>query len=110
MGHLNAGQLKERITLRATGTTTPDGRGGFTATGPETLLDLWARVRPLSGNEKLLLGQTVNTEAYEITIRRQPTASAKQRITWKGKTLNVQAVAPDEDYEFQRLSCFSDGQ
>lgn len=110
MGRINAGSLRERVTLLTPGTTAPDGRGGVVMTGPATQTTVYARVRPLSSTEKLQLGQTVNTQAYEITIRRTNTATAKQRLTWKGKSLNVQAVAPDEAREYEVLTCYEDGQ
>lgn len=110
MGRLNASQLKERVTLHTSSGTTPDGRGGFTPAGPDTTQEVYARVRPLRQAEKVALGQELNSEVYEITIRRLAGTSAKQRVRWNGKTLNVQAVAPDEWGEYLLLTCIEGGQ
>ena len=109
MGRINAGQLKERITFIIPSVGPGDGRGG-NLPGPYTQTTVYARVRPLSGSEKLRLGQVVNDESYEITIRRLSTASPKQRVMWKGRTLNVLAVVPDEDSEYQVLTCTNGGE
>lgn len=110
MGRINAGSLRERVTLLTTASATPDGRGGYTPSGPDVETTVWARVRPLSTFEKLKLGQVVNAAAYEVTIRRLASAAAKQRVLWQGQTLNVQAVVADEDREYQRLTCFNGGE
>jgi len=110
MGRLAAGQLRERITLLTTSTALPDGRGGFVPSGPDTSQTVWARVRPLSTSEKLRLGQVADAEGYEITIRRLASATAKQRVVWNTKTLNVQGVRADEDREYQLLTCINGGQ
>lgn len=109
MGRLNAGQLQERVTLLTTAGATPDGRGGYLPSGPDAKATVWARVRPLRMEEKLRLGQVVNSEAYEVTIRTLA-STAKQRVLWKGKSLNVQAVTEDENREFELLTCFNGGQ
>ena len=109
MGRLNAGQLRERVTLLTTGPNVSDGRGGWLP-GPETSADLWARVRPLRGAEKLALGQVLNDDSYEITVRQAAGISAKQRLTWNGRTLNVQAVTLDENREYYLLTCTDGGQ
>ena len=108
MGRIQAGRLDQRITLLLPGAITPDGHGGDTE-GPETLVPLWARVRPMGGREKVANGQTLDAESYDITIRRRP-VSPKSHVAWKGKRLNVLAVVPDEDNEYLKLSCVYGGQ
>lgn len=111
MGRIAAGSLNQRITLLTPGVAVSDGRGGYKAAGPDLSTLLWARVRPLRVGEKLALGQVANSEAYEITIRRTPSVArtAKQRVLWKGVTLSVQGVVPDEFNEYYLLTCFSSG-
>lgn len=109
MGVLNAGQLRERVTLLTNGPAVSDGRGGWLP-GPETSAEVWARVRPLRSDEKLALGQVLNADSYEVTIRQSAGISAKQRLTWNGRTLNVQAATPDEYREYYRLTCTDAGQ
>ena len=109
MGRLNAGQLNQRITLRTPGPAVGDGRGGW-LDGPETSVEVYARVRPIRGAEALALGQTLNSALYEVTIRYRAQASTKQRIVWKGISLNVRALAADEYNEFHVLTCSDGGQ
>lgn len=111
MGRVQAGQLRERIVLLTTaGPALPDGRGGFHPGGADVEQGLWARVRPLNTGEKLRLGQTVDSNAYEITLRKRADIGAKQRIRWQGQTLNVQGVVPDETNEYLLLTCINGGQ
>lgn len=108
MGHLNAGQLRERVTLLSAGPVVSDGRGGWLE-GPEVSAEAWARVRPLRNAEKLAIGQVLNSELYEVTIRQTAGVSAKQRLSWNGRTLNVQAVTADENREYYLLTCAHGG-
>lgn len=109
MGRLAAGQLRERVTLLAPGPAVAENGGyGFQA-GPETPVDLWARVRPLRGGERLNLGLLANDAAFEITLRNRPGVSAKCRVKWKGVTYNVQAFSADENREYLLLTCFTSG-
>ena len=108
MGSINAGQLRERVTLLSSGAPVSDGRGGW-FDGPESSAEAWARVRPLRSAEKLALGQVLNADVYEITIRRTAGISAKHRLSWNGRTLNVQAVTPDENREYYLLTCAHGG-
>ena len=108
MGRINAGQLTQRITLITPGAPVSDGRGWVD--GPETRTQVWARVRPIRGAEALRLGQTINTELYEITIRHRANTGPKERVEWEGKTLNLQALVPDEYGEYQLLTCINGGQ
>ena len=108
MGAVNAGQLRERVTLLSAGAPVSDGRGGW-LDGPESSAVLWARVRPLRSTEKLALGQVLNADVYEITIRQTAGISAKQRLHWNGRSLNVQAVTADEHREYYLLTCVHGG-
>lgn len=110
MGRLNAGSLNQRITLLTSSAPASDGRGGSVSSGPDTSLELSARVRTLSAREKLSLGQVLNEQVYEVTLRNRTGVSAKQRVLWKGQTLNVQAVTPDENNEYLLLTCINGGQ
>lgn len=108
MGRLNAGQLSQRVTLLTPGAKAGDGRGGFTP-GTDTEKEVWARVRTLRGGEKLALGQVLNTDAVEVTVRNGPLLSPAQRLRWKAATYNVLSVTPDEYNEYTLLTCVSDG-
>lgn len=107
---LNAGDLRERIVLVTTaGPPVATGRG-YKPGGADIEQKLWARVRPLGIKELLLNGQTVNAETYEITVRTLHPATAKQRVRWQGKTLNIHGMRPAENREYQLLTCYNGGQ
>lgn len=108
MGKLNAGDLNQRIALLTDTAGPSDGQGGRLP-GAASEQELWARVRPLRIAEKVALGQTLATEAYEITIRHLPLVAPAQRVRWQNKTLQVQGVTPDEQSEFLLLTCLTSG-
>jgi SPP1 family predicted phage head-tail adaptor len=112
MGRIHAGELTQRVTLITPGVPVEDeGLGGYTP-GPPVEATYWAKVEPISGGELLTLGQVANYAAYRITLRDQPTISrtAKQRVRWKGETLNVQRVVNDlQQNEYVILTCFNSG-
>lgn len=110
MGRINAGQLNHRISLITDGAGVEDGQGGFLPGGEGSESQLWARVRPLRGTEALRLGQQLNGMVYEVTIRFRSDVSGSNRLTWQGKTLNVQQVLPDENKEFLTLYALDSGQ
>jgi SPP1 family predicted phage head-tail adaptor len=111
MGKLNSGDLQERVVLLTTAAPVKDPNGyGYNAAGPDEETAVWARVRPLRVDQKVRLGQVNNQAGYEITIRRRPDVSAKQRVRWGEVELDIQGVTPDENREFLRLTCFDGGQ
>lgn len=110
MGRLASGQLQERVTLLTTATVVADESGyGYVPGGDDIEQLLWARVRPLKEYEKLRLGLVANSDSYEVTIRNRPDVSASQRLKWKGQTLNITGVRPDENREYLLLTCFDSG-
>lgn len=50
---------------------------------------VWARVEPLSAREFLAAGGMQAQATHRVTIRNRPTLTAKHRIRWNGKTLNI---------------------
>lgn len=110
MGRLNAGQLRERLTLFTPAASVPDGVGGWLPGGAETSVTVWARLRPLRAAEKVANGQQLNSEAYEATIRVRPGVAGGLRAEWRGQTLRIQAVTPDEAGEYLTLLCYDNGQ
>lgn len=108
MGRLNAGSLTERLELLTPSAATSDGQGGRVKGLATTSETVWGRVRILSANEVVRLGQTVGTTVAEFTIRYRPATTATQ-ATWKGKTLGIRAVQDDPFKEFTTLTCVDNG-
>lgn len=89
---LGAGDLRERVTLQRA-TATVDGFGGetLTWTGVATV---WARVIERGGREPQIADRPVMVVGYEVVIRRGVTVTHLDRLTWNGKTLQVETVTP----------------
>ncbi len=64
---MNIGTLNERFTLEAPART-PDGGGGASVTW-QAVAELWARVRPISGEERLVHDQLAGRLTHEVWIR-----------------------------------------
>lgn len=99
---LQAGKLRERVTIQ-TVTRTSDGGGGFTEAWANTAT-VWARVEPLTGREAFEAMQVASTMSHRVVIRKR-TVTPQQRVIWKGKTLRINAVRPDEIDEAVELYC-----
>lgn len=109
MGRIAAGQLTERITLRAPGPSVPDGRGGQNPGPMGAPVTVWARKRELTGTEVLRLGQTAGTGVVEFTIRYRETAGLTSLVDWQGRDYAVRQVVHDDRKEYTVLTCLTNG-
>jgi SPP1 family predicted phage head-tail adaptor len=109
MGKLNAGDLTERVTILTSAVALSDGRGGYVAAGDDLAGQFWAKVRTLRAAEKLALGQTLASDAIQVTVRTAPNVNrtTQQRVVWKEITYAVQAVEANAEYVV--LTCFNSG-
>jgi SPP1 family predicted phage head-tail adaptor len=64
---MNIGSLRERLTLEQP-VRTPDGGGGASVAW-ETVTELWAHLRPISGDERLRHDQLAGRLTHEVWIR-----------------------------------------
>jgi SPP1 family predicted phage head-tail adaptor len=67
---MNIAALRERLLLEQP-VRTPDGGGGATVTW-ETVAELWAHVRPISGDERLRHDQLAGRVTHVVWIRHRP--------------------------------------
>lgn len=72
-------------------TTLSDGVGGQTVSWAEQFT-WWADVRMLRGQEQERLGRLASVEAYELTGRFDDRITAKHRVNFAGKILNIRAA------------------
>lgn len=84
---MDAGSLDQRVTLQSLSATT-DAGGGRVETWAE-VATIWAKVTPASGRERLETGQLESPAKYRVTIRRRTDITAKHRLLWQGKPLNI---------------------
>ena len=99
------GQLRERVEIQ-TLTRTP-GLGGESAITWPTLATVWARVKPMSGNENIDAGQMASPFTHEVTIRHRSDVGAQtHRIIWRTREFNILSQANlDERREYLTLRC-----
>ena len=84
------GALRERLTLQSP-SRTADGGGGAAVTW-ETVVELWAHVRPISGDERLRHDAVAGRVTHEVWIRHRADVVPAMRITDGGRILDIVAV------------------
>ena len=95
--NLNIGELNERITLQ------------FVSSTSETVVDLvevWARVKPLSGQRQLTFEQLHIGQWYEITFQYQLSVTyvSGDPIKYEGEQLTVHSIAEIGDYFYRVMA------
>ncbi len=66
----------------------------------------FARVRPVSGQERTLAAQVDAVTRYRVLIRRRGDLTEDMRIVWLGKNMNITAIAdPGPRGAFMTLDC-----
>lgn len=108
---MNAGTLRESISVLTATPGLPDGQGGRLPSGPDAETPLYARVKALNGTAQLALGAVATGQVYTVTIRANgpvPTPPTT-RLRWREVSLTVQAVAPGERRDLLVLTCFDNG-
>lgn len=82
-----AGELDQRVTLRRQ-VRTPDEMGGDTVAWTD-IDEVWAKVRPMTGNERQH-SDRVNLQAnYVIVIRHRDDVTERDIVVWKGTEFNI---------------------
>lgn len=99
-----AGLLQETVALHLPGPTVPDGRLGRKPVGSGLVYNRAARVRVLRAGEKTRYGLTLNTQAWQVTVRAthplkdDPFGQAMTgQLQWREEQGNVVSVEPSED-------------
>jgi SPP1 family predicted phage head-tail adaptor len=98
---MNIASLRERLTLEQPART-PDGGGGA-AVAWETVAELWAAVRPISGDERLAHDQLAGRLTHEVWIRYRPGVAPAMRF--RDGTRIYEIVAVLEVQRRSRLKC-----
>lgn len=88
---MKAGSLRHRVTIvrRVEGSTDAVGTPQYTWTDME--IDVPAEVRPLSGSELLAAQQVSASTTHEIVMRYGSDITARDRLTFNGRTLELDA-------------------
>lgn len=87
---MQPGELDQRILIQFE-VRTPDNYGGA-ALAWKALAKVWAKVRPVSGRERLAGGTIAAPALYRFTIRRRADVTEGMRIMWNGKPFNIRFI------------------
>jgi SPP1 family predicted phage head-tail adaptor len=98
---MNISNLRERLTLEEP-VRTPDGGGGVSLAW-QTVAELWAFVRPISGDERLRHDQLAGRLTHEVWIRYRPGVLPAMRFTQGARIYEIVAVVEAE--RRRRLKC-----
>lgn len=87
---MRAGELDQRVTLERFGEY-KDASGAWTE-GWETVGTFWAAVLPLTGREVIAADAVTAIGDVRIIMRYRPGITPADRLTHKGKQMNITAV------------------
>jgi SPP1 family predicted phage head-tail adaptor len=87
---MNIASLRDRLTLEQP-VRTPDGGGGALLAW-EPVAELWARVRPISGDERLLHDQLAGRLTHTVWIRHRAGVVPAMRLRQSGRIYEIVAV------------------
>jgi SPP1 family predicted phage head-tail adaptor len=98
-----AGRLSERVTLSSP-IVVDDGEGGRTRTWLEVGTSVPASVESLRGDERIAVAASETTLTHRVMMRWRDDVTAKTRITWGARTLEV-VGPPIEHGRLRLLEC-----
>ena len=87
---MNIGSLRDRLTLEQP-VRTPDGGGGASVSW-EPVADLWAHVRPISGDERLAHDQVAGRLTHQVWIRHRTGVVPAMRFRDGARIYEIVAV------------------
>jgi SPP1 family predicted phage head-tail adaptor len=93
--------MNERFALEEP-VRTPDGAGGATVTW-QTVAEVWAHVRPISGDERLRHDQVSGRLTHEVWLRWRAGVTPAMRFTQGTRVYEIVAVLEAE--RRTRLKC-----
>lgn len=89
---MRAGRLKDRISVIAAGTTTRTAEGA-PVVSYSTILETWAQVEPITGNEAFSGNYRWSEADMRFTIRYSTVSiEPKHNIIFNGSTYNIMSV------------------
>lgn len=87
---MQAGDLDERVTFKRL-TSTPDGEGGSTESWA-SVATVYAKVKPITGDESQQTMRTEATRRYLVTIRYRSDFREEDRIEWRDRKMNIRVI------------------
>jgi SPP1 family predicted phage head-tail adaptor len=84
---IDAGKLRERVTVQvASGTTNTLGEAVLSWSDSSAV---WASVEGVSAREALLAGQQETTVTHKVRMRYLPGLTQQMRFSWRSRTLEI---------------------
>jgi SPP1 family predicted phage head-tail adaptor len=93
---ISASDLNRLVTLESY-TYSTNSAGGIAAVLADSLVDIWANVKPLNGGNVINQGQDKNFAYFEITIRYRPQVTENWTINYNGQTLKIKQMQVDDE-------------
>lgn len=97
------GELDQLVTIKRR-VRTPDGGGGFTSS-LNTVGTEWARVRPMSGNERLAADKIEAPANYAVIMRTRSDLLESDILEWGSERLNIRFIAYEAREPFMKVEC-----
>jgi SPP1 family predicted phage head-tail adaptor len=104
-GRVPIGELRTRLTLEMP-VRAGDGGGGADVSW-QTVADVWAAVRPVSGGESLTLDRVAGRLSHEIYVRHRDDVTLAMRFRDGTRVYDIRA-AFDPDGKRQWLRCLAE--
>jgi SPP1 family predicted phage head-tail adaptor len=95
--------LRHRITLEQP-LPTPDGGGGASLAW-EPVAELWAHVRPISGDERLIHDQVAGRLTHVVWLRHRPGVVPTMRLRQGARIYEIVAVLETPHRPFLKCLC-----
>lgn len=102
MSAIPIGTLRHRVVLQHV-VRTDDGGGGAAETW-STVAELWAAVRPISGDERVAADALAGQLTHEVWVRHRPGVTPSMRFLIGSRVLDIRAVV-DVEGRSRRLKC-----
>ena len=87
-----AGELDQKITFKRE-SRVPDGQGGFETTLADLAVNIWSKVRPISGKETERFDKLNATETTLFVTRKRTDIKENDTIEWSGVKYNIRHIA-----------------
>ena len=100
---MNIGSLRERLTLEQP-IRTPDGGGGASVTW-QPVTELWAHVRPISGDERLEHDQVAGRLTHQVWIRHRAGVVPAMRFRDGARIYEIVAVLDSPHRTYLKCLC-----
>jgi SPP1 family predicted phage head-tail adaptor len=103
MKRVRIGALRRRLILEAQSRTDDGGGGALLDWQPVT--EVWAAIRPVSGDERLRADQVAGRVTHEIVLRYRGDVAPAMRLRETSRVFDIVAVLPSERRDSIQCLC-----